>query len=147
MTAASPFTLRPLERPSGGSSLDQAAFRVHLSPKELKNLGLSAGDRIRLSTAKGFHGFALAWLAQQTNPGNKPIAKVSDLLREKYALALTDAVFIDKVQEAPRFATSVHLAFPPSSEALERYATDHELEYFARFPLGRHAPAHLSTMY
>ncbi|KAL5418065.1 hypothetical protein PMIN06_006035 [Paraphaeosphaeria minitans] len=134
MTTASPFTLRPLERSSGGS-LDQTAFRVHLSAKELKNLGLTAGDRIRLSTAKGAHGFALAWLAQQTNPGNKPIAKVSDLLREKYELALTDAVFIDKVQEAPRFATSVEVAFPPSSEALKRYATNEELGYFAKLSL------------
>lgn len=140
MTAASSFTLRPLERNSGGSSLDQTAFRVHLSAKELKNLGLSAGDRIHLATAKGFHGFALAWLAQQTNPGNKPIAKVSDLLREKYELALTDAVFIEKVQEAPSFATSVEVAFPPSSEALKRYATNEELEHFTKSCLGRQTP-------
>lgn len=136
MTIAGPFTVRPLERSSGGS-LDQTAFRVHLSAKELKNLGLTAGDRIRLTTAKRFHGFALAWLAQQTNPGNKPIAKVADLLREKYELALTDALFIERVQEAPRFAASMELVFPPSSEALKKYATKEELEHFAKVALGR----------
>lgn len=144
MAAATSFTLRPLERVSGSSSLDQTAFRVHLSAKELKNLGLVAGDRIRLSTAKGPHGFALAWLAQQTNPGNKPIAKVSDLLREKYGLALTDAVFIEKATEAPGFASSVEVAFSQTSDALKRYATMDELKDWTKYALGKHHYTHLS---
>ncbi|KAL1610307.1 AAA+-type ATPase [Paraconiothyrium brasiliense] len=135
MTAAISFTLRPLERTSGSSNLDQSTFRVHLSAKELKNLGLAAGDRIRLSTAKGFHGFALAWLAQQTNPGNKPIAKVSDLLREKYELALTDAIFIEKVQQPPSFATSVEVKFSQFPDALKKYATSDELNFWTKVAL------------
>lgn len=136
MTALTPFTLRPLERTSGSSSLDQTTFRVHLSAKELKNLGLVAGDRVRLSTPRGFHGFALAWLAQQTNPGNKPIVKVSDVLREKYDLILTDAVFIEKFTEAPRPVVSVEVTFSRTSEALGKYSSNEKLVSCTESALG-----------
>ena len=137
MTAATPFTLRPLERASASSSLDQASFRAHLSTKELKNLSLAAGERIRLTTPRGFHGLAVAWPAQQTNPGNKPIVKVSDLLREKYDLILTDAIFVEKVNQAPTAVTSVQVSFSHTSEALKKYADNDELALFTKTALGR----------
>ncbi|KAF1974837.1 AAA-domain-containing protein [Bimuria novae-zelandiae CBS 107.79] len=135
MTAATSFTLRPLERTS--SSLDPTSFRVHLSAKELKNLGLTAGDRIRLTSPRGFHGYALAWLAQQTNPGNKPIAKVSDLLREKYDLVLTDAVVIEKVLEAPKPVTSVEVTFSQTSDALRKYSSTEQLVSWTKYALAQ----------
>lgn len=137
MTVATPFTLRPLERTAASSTLDQASFRVHLSVKELRNLGLIAGDRIRLTTLRGFHGYAVAWLAQQTNPGNKPVVKVSDVLREKFDLVLTDAIFIEKVADPPKPVHSVQVSFSQTSDALGKYADHDELVLFTKSALGQ----------
>jgi AAA family ATPase len=138
MTTGTAFTLRPLERnpPNTPSNALEGAFRIHLSQKELKNLGLVNGDLVRLSTAAGFKGYAAAWLASQTNPGNKPIAKVTDLLREHYDLALTDPVFVEKVTEPlkPLKAVEVSLLDP---EAATRFASDEELLHWIRSALGR----------
>ncbi|KAF2281544.1 AAA-domain-containing protein [Westerdykella ornata] len=100
MTTITYFTLRPLERNPPGTLLE-GAFRVHLPIKELKALKLSTGDLIRIVTQNGPKGIAIAWLANQTNPGNKPIAKVTDLLRDKYGLSITnDRIAIEKVENA-----------------------------------------------
>ena len=132
MTVATPFTLRPLERAAASTTLDQTSFRVHL-----RNLGLVAGDRIRLTTLRGFHGYAVAWLAQQTNPGNKPVVKVSDLLREKFDLVLTDAIFIEKVADPPKPLVSVQVSFSQISDALSKYADNDELMLFTKSALGQ----------
>ena len=106
------------------------------SQKEQKNLGLTNGDLIRLSTAAGFRGYAAAWLAAQTNPGNKPIAKVTDLLREHYDLALNDPVFIEKVTGSlqPLKSVEVSLLGPDSAP---RFASNEELLHWIRSALGR----------
>lgn len=135
MAAAALFTLRPLERTT--SQLDQSAFRVHLGVKELKNLSLTAGDAIKIRSSKGFHGYAIAWPAQQTNPGNKPIAKIADLLREKYALNLTDAVYLEKANEPSTPLQAITIRFAQGSDILKRSDSIEELEYCVGKALGK----------
>lgn len=126
MTAAAFFTLRPLERNTPDNALE-GAFRIHLSMKELKALKLYNGDPVRLSTSDGPKGYAVAWMASQTNPGNKPIAKVTDLLRETYGLSLNDRLFIEKTNDAFQPVESVHISFAESSETLSTYGSTERL--------------------
>lgn len=141
MVTGTAFTLRPLERnpPNTPGDALEGAFRVHLSQKEQKNLGLTNGDLVRLSTATGFKGFAAAWLASQTNPGSKPIAKVSDLLREHYNLALTDPVFIEKVTESLKPLQLVEVSFADPAQAT-RFASKDEILHWIRSALGMSVP-------
>ncbi|KAF2654491.1 AAA-domain-containing protein [Lophiostoma macrostomum CBS 122681] len=135
MTAATAFTLRPLERNTPANALE-GAFRVHLSIKELKNLGLYAGDLLRLSTSEGPKGLAVAWLANQTNPGNKPIAKVTDLLRELYDLSLNDRVFIEKATLDAKPFDHVEVSFQDSKESTDSHVSTEELTHRIRSSLG-----------
>jgi AAA family ATPase len=137
MSAGTAFALRPLERnplSASGNALE-GAFRVYLSQREQKTLGLVNGDLVRLRTSSGFRGYAVAWLASQTNPGNKPIAKVTDLLREQYGLSLNDPVFVDKAADAWKPLKSIEVSFPESVE--QRFASNEELQYWVRHALGR----------
>lgn len=129
MTTTSAFTLRPLERRTPAGALE-GGFRVHLSIKELKNLGLSVGDLCRLTTTSGASGYAVAWLSQETNPGNKPIAKVTELLRETYGFPLTERVFIEKANDAWKPADTVSITLVDTSQAQE------DIEYWADHALG-----------
>ncbi|KAF1351587.1 AAA-domain-containing protein [Lizonia empirigonia] len=131
------FTLRPLERnpPSTPGNALEGAFRVHLSQKELRNHRLTNGDLIRLKTAAGFKGYGIAWTAAGTNPANKPIAKVTDLLKEQCDLSLNDAVWIEKASDSWKPLTSVHIAYPESLEKDARFASTEELLYWARYAL------------
>lgn len=139
MTTA--FSLRPLERIPPGTLLE-GAFRVHLALKDLKALKLSNGDLVRLSTPDGPKGIAIAWLASQTNPGNKPIAKVTDLLRDKYGLSLNDRVFVEKADEEWKPLASVELSFSQPLESLSGYASTEELMFWTRCALGATYPGH-----
>lgn len=139
MSPAATYTLRPLERnpPSiPSNALEGGAFRVHLSMKELKALGLSNGDCVRLSTAAGFKGYGVAWLASQTNPGNKPIAKVTDLLREHYDLALNDPVFIEKA-DAWKPLKTVEIDISDATNQKTKFASSEQLSYWLRHALGK----------
>jgi AAA family ATPase len=139
MSPAASYTLRPLERnpPSiPSNALEGGAFRVHLSQKELKVMGLANGDCVRLSTATGFKGYGVAWLATQTNPGNKPIAKVSDLLREHYELSLNDPVFIEKI-DSWRPLKSISVSLPDSPEQSAKFSSTEQLLYWLRHTLGK----------
>jgi AAA family ATPase len=133
MAAATAYTLRPLERST--TSLDQGAFRVHFSTRELKNLGFTSGDLIRITTSKGFHGYAVAWPAQQTNPGNKPIARMADVLREQYELNLTDTVCFEKANDDSKPLASIAIRFAQGSDVLCRYSAE-ELNRCLEFALG-----------
>ncbi|KAA8615771.1 cell division cycle protein 48 [Pyrenophora tritici-repentis] len=138
MSPATSYTLRPLERnppniPS--NALDSGAFRVQLSQKELKSLGLTIGDCVRLSTETAFKGYGVAWLAPQTNPGNKPIARVSDLLREHYELSLNDAVFIEKV-DSWKPLKSIEVSFSDIANQTVKFASTEQLLYWLRYSLG-----------
>jgi AAA family ATPase len=135
MAAATAFSLRPLERST--NSLDQSAFRVHLSAAALKSLGFSSGDVVRISTTKGFHGYAIAWPASQTNPGSKPIARIADLLREKYELNLTDNVFFEKANEAAEPLQAITIRFAQSPEVLSKCGSTDDLKYLAGKALGK----------
>jgi AAA family ATPase len=135
MTAATPFTLRPLERNPPGTLLE-GAFRVHITIKELKALKVSQGDLVRLSTSEGPRGVAVAWFASQTNPGNKPIAKVTDLLRGKYELSLNDRIFIEKAEEGWRPIIAINIALPETPEALTGYSSTEDLLFWCRTALG-----------
>ncbi|EDU51204.1 Cell division cycle protein 48 [Pyrenophora tritici-repentis] len=137
MSPATSYTLRPLERnppniPS--NALDSGAFRVQLSQKELKSLGLTIGDCVRLSTETAFKGYGVAWLAPQTNPGNKPIARVSDLLREHYELSLNDAVFIEKV-DSWKPLKSIEVSFSDIANQTVKFASTEQLLYWLRYSL------------
>ncbi|KAF2473082.1 AAA-domain-containing protein [Lindgomyces ingoldianus] len=136
MAALTPFVLRPLDRRSPDSALKDA-FRVHLSAKDLQSLGIATGDLIRLSTSGGKSGFGIAWLAQQTNPGNKSIAKVTDLLREKYgAIELQERAFIEKVHhEQWRPLASVEVCLTDSAQSLGSGDSTEELLYWVRYAL------------
>jgi AAA family ATPase len=137
MSTATAFALRPLERnplSASGNALE-GAFRIYLSQREQKTLGLVNGDLVRLRTSAGFRGYAVAWLASQTNPGNKPIAKVTDLLREQYGLSLNDPVFVDKAGDAWRPLKFIHVSIPESAEP--KFTSNEELLYWVRHALGR----------
>lgn len=137
MTTGPAFALRPLERSSSNDGFDQGAFRVHISTKELKNLGLASGDVIRINTSKGFRGYAIAWPAQQTNPGNKPIAKATDILREKYDLTLTDTIFIERAEDDRTPIEFIQIVCSQSPQALSHYASEEELVYWIRHALSK----------
>ena len=139
MSTGPTFVLRPLERnpPSTPGDALEGAFRVHLSQKEQKNLGLTNGDLVRLKTAGNFKGYAAAWLASQTNPGNKPIAKVTDLLRDHYDLALTDPITIEKVNDPIKPLKLIQVRLVKSSDQTPRFSSNEELLYWVRYALGR----------
>ena len=139
MSTGTAFALRPLERnpPSTPTNALEGAFRVHVSQKEQKNLGLINGDLVRLKTSAGFKGYAIAWLAAQTNPGNKPIAKVTDLLREQHGLSLNDPVFIEKASDSWKPLKSIEVSFSESLEQVAKFASTEELLYWVRYALGR----------
>ncbi len=133
------FALRPLERnsPNTPSNALEGAFRVHLAQKELKNLGLSNGDFVLLKTSAGFKGYGVVWTASQTNPGNKLIAKVSDILREQYNLSLNDPVFIEKVADALKPLKSIEIHLVDSLDHVTKTYSSEELIYWIRYALGR----------
>ncbi|ORX99542.1 P-loop containing nucleoside triphosphate hydrolase protein [Clohesyomyces aquaticus] len=133
MATSTPFILRPLDRRTPDSALKEA-FRVHLSTKDLQALGVVSGDLIRLSSTSGKSGFGIAWPAQQTNPGNKSIAKVTDFLREKYgAIELPERVFVEKVGSDQWAALkSVEVSLNESPGCCD---TPEELQYWIRCAL------------
>ncbi|KAH5426614.1 hypothetical protein HBI47_118410 [Parastagonospora nodorum] len=135
MNAGTPFALRPLERnplSASGNALE-GAFRIYLSQREQKTLGLTNGDLVRLRTSTGFKGYAVAWLASQTNPGNKAIAKVTDLLREQYGLTLDDPVFVDKASDSWKPLKSIEISVPEPAQ--QKFTSSEELLYWARHAL------------
>jgi AAA family ATPase len=137
MSAGTAFALRPLERnplTAAGNALE-GAFRVYLSQREQKSLGLTNGDLVRLRTSTSFKGYAVAWLASQTNAATKPIAKVTDLLREQYDLSLNDQVFVEKAPDAWRPLKSIEVGLPESAEL--KFTSTEELVYWIRHALGR----------
>ncbi|KAF2006899.1 AAA-domain-containing protein [Amniculicola lignicola CBS 123094] len=114
-TAKTLFSLRPLERNTPSTALE-GAFRVHISMKELKALGLANGDLVHLKTSNGSQGLAVAWLAASANnPGNKFVAKVTDLWREKYGLSLQDRVTIEKANAVWKSIDSLEISYPESA--------------------------------
>jgi AAA family ATPase len=133
------FTLRPLERnpPSTPGNALEGAFRVHVSQKELRNHRLANGDLIRLKTLAGFKGYGIAWTATGTNPPNKPIAKVTDLLKEQCNLSLNDPTWIEKASDAWKPLTTVQVAYPDDLDPEQKLASTEDLLYWARYALGR----------
>ncbi|CAI6340630.1 unnamed protein product [Periconia digitata] len=132
---ASAFALRPLERTVANQSLREG-FRVHLSDKEFRNLRLAHGDLIRVSSLRGFCGYAVAWSFKPTNAASKPLAKVSDLLRDTFGqLALTDSIFIEKAPEAWKPLDSITVRCADLSDALKKYDSTRELKYWIGYTL------------
>ncbi|KAF3007427.1 AAA+-type ATPase [Curvularia kusanoi] len=132
------FTLRPLERnpPSTPGNALEGAFRVHLSPRELRDHRLTPGDLIRLKTLAGFKGYGIAWTAAgTTNPAKKPIAKVTDLLKEQCNLSLNDPVFIEKASDSWKPLTSVRIAYQEDVGSDAKFPSTDELLYWARYAL------------
>ncbi|KAF2828762.1 AAA-domain-containing protein [Ophiobolus disseminans] len=132
MNVGTAFALRPLERnplSASGNALE-GAFRVYLTQREQKSLGLANGDLARLKTSAGFKGYAIAWLASSPNPGNKPIAKVTDLLREQYGLSLNDPTFVEKATDAWKAMKSIEVSCSD-----HKFASDDDLIYWVRYAL------------
>jgi AAA family ATPase len=76
----------------------------------------------------------VAWLASQTNPGNKAIAKVTDLLREQYGLTLDDPVFVDKASDCWKPLKTIEISVPESAQ--QKFTSNEELLYWIRHALG-----------
>ncbi|KAF2019665.1 cell division cycle protein 48 [Aaosphaeria arxii CBS 175.79] len=132
---SSTFTLRPTERSPPGNLLE-GSFRVQIAPKEFKSFGFSNGEIIRLSSvASGARGFAAAWLGSQTNAGNKPIAKVSDLLREKYGLSLHEPTVIERATEPLKPIEFIEVSYPENATAVGSYESTEELLHWIRCSL------------
>jgi AAA family ATPase len=139
MTAVPSFSLRPLERNTPHEALE-GAFRAHLSPKDLKSLGVVNGEAIRItSTSTGIQGFAVAWNAASTNPGSKLIVKVTDLLREKYGLHLQESVIIEKAAHSWKPIESIQIKMV-KSEDKNKFKSTEELLHWARYALGMLSP-------
>jgi AAA family ATPase len=131
------FTLRPLERnpPSTPGNALEGAFRVHLALKELREHKLTNGDLIRLKTATGFKGYGIAWTAAGTNPAKKPIAKVTDLLREEYGLSLNDPTWIERASDSWKPLASIQIDEKEFEEAAGKFSGSGELAYWMRYAL------------
>lgn len=128
------LTLRPLDRkdppnPANATALE-GAFRLHISPKEFRALGLSNGHLVRISTTEP-KGFAVAWLLATQNAANKPLAKASDLLREKYGLALDKPIFVQKVAEPFRSIEAIEISY----SGVNGCGSDEELLHWTNFAL------------
>ncbi|KAF1953516.1 AAA-domain-containing protein [Byssothecium circinans] len=133
---ATAFALRPLER-SSASTLKEG-FRIHLADKELRSQQLAGGDLVRISSANGHHGFAVAWPGdRQTNTGNKPIAKISPWLQERYGLKLSERYFIEKAIDAWKPIEHVSVSTAQAAEALSKYSSREELTYWISSSLAR----------
>jgi AAA family ATPase len=139
MSNANAFTLRPLERSPSSTSANalEGAFRVHLSHRELQKLNVSSGDRVRLQTAADFKGYAVAWEMSPKNAMNKPIAKVTDLLREQYGLSLNDPVFIEKSTDSAKPLKSCEVGLSDALASTTMPCSTEELLFWARHALGR----------
>lgn len=127
------YTLRPLERDYG--TLLEGAFRVHLTTKELKALKVVPGDLVYLTGPEGPKGAAIAWqvAGQQTNPGTKPIAKVSKLLRDKYELFQNDRILIERAEQEWRPIIAINIRLPDSPEG---FSSQEDLLFWCRQALG-----------
>jgi AAA family ATPase len=131
------YTLRPLDRDHG--TLLEGAFRVHLTTKELKALKVVPGDLVNVTGLEGPKGCAIAWqvAGQQTNPGTKPIAKVSKLLRDKYDLFQNDRILIEKVEQEWRPIIAINIGLPDSPEG---FSSHEDFLFWCRQALGAPYP-------
>ena len=103
------FSLRPYVRPAGTPTLE-GAFRVHVAPKELKALGLEAGDLCSLNISDSTAGLGFIWPSYDNNAVTpKRIAKISDVLKDTYGLNYQDKVTISKVDDGLQRADTVYV--------------------------------------
>jgi AAA family ATPase len=92
---------------------------------------------VRLKTSAGYKGYAIAWLASSPNPGNKAIAKVTDLLREQYGLSLNDPIFVEQAPDAWKSLKSIELSLSEMTE--NKFTSKEELISWAQYALGRNS--------
>ena len=103
------YSLRPFVRPAGNPTLD-GAFRVHVAPKELKALGLEAGDLCSLNVSDSNAGLGFIWPSfDNSSVTPKRIAKISDLLKDTYGLNYQDRVTISKVEDGLQRTGTVYV--------------------------------------
>ena len=103
------FSLRPHVRPAGSPSLE-GAFRIHVSPKEMKALGLEAGDLCNLTISDSTVGLGFIWPSHDNNAVTpKRIAKISDVLKDNYGLNYQDKVTISKADDGLQRADTVYV--------------------------------------
>jgi AAA family ATPase len=92
---------------------------------------------IRLKNSAGYKGYAIAWLASSPNPGNKAIAKVTDLLREQYGLSLNDPIFVEQAPYAWKPLKSIELSLSETTE--NKFTSREELLSWAQYAMGRNS--------
>lgn len=136
MTTAPIFNLRPLERREPDGLLD-GAFRIHISIKEIKGLGIEAGGSCQIKSSNGIVGVGVAWPSVDTGgSGAKRIVKVSDFFRGLYGFNLQDRVSISEctVEDIP--IESIEVAPVNEEQPLEEFSTPEELQHRVRTVLG-----------
>lgn len=117
------YSLRPLVRSAGNPTLE-GAFRIHVAPKELKALGLEAGDLCSLNVSDSSAGLGFIWPSYDNNSVTpKRIAKISDLLKDAYGLNYQDKVTISKVEDGLQRIDTVYV-----TEVGEGLSASNELE-------------------
>ncbi len=125
------FTLRPLARQTNNATLD-GAFRVHLSLRDLKALSLEPGDLCRLSVPDGPSTLGFVWLSQDANTNNpKPIAKITDTLKDAYNLNFQDRVLVEKAENSLMRADRVYVTEVGHASNSSSKEEMSELEYWA----------------
>lgn len=103
------YSLRPLVRPAGNPTLE-GAFRVHVPPKELKALGLEAGELCSLNISDRNAGLGFIWPSFDNNSVTaKRVAKISDILKDTYGLNYQDKITIGKVEDGLQKIDTVYV--------------------------------------
>lgn len=100
------------------SALD-GAFRVHLAPDDLANLGLSTGDACQINREDGTCGYGLAWRALDkmgNSPKNRAV-KLSETLLTSFGIEAGNQVTIAKADAPVAVAKKVSLTEVASPNA------------------------------
>lgn len=136
------YHLRPHGRAVQSATLE-GAFRVHIPPKELRELSLETGQLCQLKTQANKLGLAFAWpfSDSQTN-SNRRVVKITDTVKDVFGLTYQDRVTITKSPEELRHADRVLIADvtqdTPPLTADER----EEIEFWATHALGEFGQKH-----
>ena len=129
------FSLRPHVRSSGNATLE-GAFRIHLAPKDIKILGLEAGDLCSLKTSDSNSAQGFIWpLYESNNASPKRIAKISDTLKDAYNLNYQDRVTIIKDESGLLRADAVYIGEINTDLAESEKVESDEVKFWASHSL------------
>jgi hypothetical protein len=90
----------------------EGAFRVPIPLKELRSLGLKAGDPCQLRSEDGKKtGVGIAWQTPDSRDSGKRILKISDALKDAYGFSLEDKITIGNVESDLPLAAEIKVSF------------------------------------